>query len=88
MFKRHPIIVALAFTISSVPVASSAAEGDFDAIEDRDGQHVVFRDDPLAALAADAAGATIVVRPGAVRALLLRPRTQFVGAMLRSVENL
>lgn len=47
-----------------------------------------FDDDPLNAGGFGPNDATIRVRPGAARTLLIRPRTQFVEEMLQSVENL
>ena len=51
-------------------------------------QTVIFKDDPLAAGAFGPGEPIIVVRPAAVRMLLVRPRVQFVSEMLKSVENL
>jgi hypothetical protein len=53
-----------------------------------EGQNVVFKDDPLAAGGLDPHDARITIRPTGVRTFLLRPRTQFVSEMLKSVENL
>jgi hypothetical protein len=47
-----------------------------------------FSDDPLSAGGFGPSDATIRVRPGPVRASLIRPRTSFVPEMLKSVENL
>ena len=47
-----------------------------------------FSDDPLNAGGFGPQDATIRVRPGPVRAQLIRPRTTFVPEMLKSVENL
>jgi len=47
-----------------------------------------FSDDPLNAGGFGPGDATIRVRPGPVRATLIRPRTSFVPEMLKSVENL
>lgn len=87
--KRASTIVA-AMMAAGLSMISGAARADdtFEAQDDGSGQRVIFKDDPLAALPNGVEGATIIVRPGAVRALLLRPRTQFVSEMLKSVENL
>lgn len=53
-----------------------------------DGQSVIFKDDPLSAGGLDPKGLVLTIRPSAVRMALLRPRTQFVTEMLKSVENL
>jgi hypothetical protein len=47
---------------------------------------VEFIDDPLNALNDGQIIPRIVVRPGTVRTMLLRPRTSFVTEMLKSVE--
>jgi len=47
-----------------------------------------FSDAPLNAGGFGPGDATIRVRPGPVRATLIRPRTSFVPEMLKSVENL
>jgi hypothetical protein len=45
-----------------------------------------FKDDPLSALGYGAGGAVLKVRAGPVRRTLIRPRTNFVPEMLKSVE--
>ncbi len=51
-------------------------------------QNVIFKDDPLAAGGLGPNDFRITVPPTAKRVTLLRPRTQFVQEMLKSVENL
>jgi len=51
-------------------------------------QNVVFKDDPLAAGQFGPHDARIMVMPQPKRVMLLRPRTQFVTEMLKSVEAL
>jgi hypothetical protein len=51
-------------------------------------QTVKFCDDPMQAAGLGPMGDTLVVRPTAARMNLLRPRTQFVPEMLKSVENI
>lgn len=53
-----------------------------------DDVHYEFEDDDLLAQAFGNQGDWVRVRPGPVRALLIRPRTQFVVEMLKSVEHL
>ena len=53
-----------------------------------DGYGYEFNDDPLSAGGFGPNDATIRVRPGPVRTMLIRPRTSFVPEMLKSVENL
>lgn len=56
--------------------------------EDKGGYGYEFKDDPLSAVGGGPADDTIKVRPGGIRATLIRPRTSFVPEMLKSVENL
>lgn len=51
-------------------------------------QNVIFHDDPLAAGGWSPNDTPIHVMPSPKRVLLLRPRTQFVTEMLKSVEQL
>lgn len=51
-------------------------------------QNIVFKDDPLAAGGLGPNDTPIHVMPSPKRVLLLRPRTQFVTEMLKSVEAL
>jgi hypothetical protein len=51
-------------------------------------QSVYFNDDPLAAGGMSPLDARIFVMPTPKRVTLIRPRTQFVSEMLKSVENL
>ncbi len=51
-------------------------------------QSVIFKDDPLAAGQFGPNDARIMVMPQPKRVMLLRPRTQFVTEMLKSVEAL
>jgi hypothetical protein len=47
-----------------------------------------FKDDPLNAGLMGGTTASIIARPRAGHALLIRPRMQFVSEMLKSVENI
>ncbi len=47
-----------------------------------------FDSDDLAANGYDTLAATLRLRPGAVRVLLIRPRVDFVGELSKSVEQL
>jgi hypothetical protein len=80
-------LVALFATTASAQTNTTTGDGFMDQT-DKDGQRVMFKDDPLAADTRGATGATILVRPTAARVGLLRPRVQFVTEMLKSVENL
>jgi len=53
-----------------------------------DGYGYEFGDDPLNAGGFGPKDATIRVRPGPIRTTLIRPRTQFITEMLKSVENI
>lgn len=59
-------------------------------VENQDGkdQNIQFKDDILDAHGFGAGDVTIRVMPAPKRVLLLRPRTQFVTEMLKSVEAL
>jgi hypothetical protein len=70
--------------ISSVAYAQDAVK----TTEAEGGYGYEFSDDPLNAGGFGPGDATIRVRPGPVRATLIRPRTSFVPEMLKSVENL
>jgi hypothetical protein len=71
--------------ISSVALAQGA---DVKTTDTEGGYGYEFSDDPLNAGGFGPGDATIRVRPGPVRATLIRPRTSFVPEMLKSVENL
>ena len=47
-----------------------------------------FRDDPLSSNPIRSDGATITARRHGVRTLLIRPRTQFIREMCKSVEHM
>ena len=71
-------------------LSSSVAFADGTYTENQDGkdQNVVFKDDPLAAGGFGPHDARIMVMPTPKRVMLVRPRTQFVTEMLKSVEAL
>lgn len=77
--------VLAALTISSL---ASADDSTYVDKTTKDGQDITFKDDPLSAPGFDAGISVIKIRPSAVRMALLRPRTQFVTEMIKSVENL
>ena len=68
------------------PGKSSAAESAMKIDGSGPNYTVQFVDDPLNALNDGVLIPRIVVRPGAVRTMLLRPRASFVTEMLKSVE--
>ncbi len=69
---------------------TNVASADQTYVENQTGkdQNVVFKDDPLAAGGFTAKDARILVMASPKRVMLLRPRTQFVTEMLKSVESL
>ena len=81
-------LIALFATTASAQTKTTTTGDGFMDQTDKDGQRVMFKDDPLAAENRGSTGATILVRPTAARVGLLRPRVQFVTEMLKSVENL
>jgi hypothetical protein len=81
----------LAAAIAAIVVlCSNLALADDTYVENNTGkdQSVVFKDDPLAAGQFGPNDARIMVLPQPKRVMLLRPRTQFVTEMLKSVEAL
>jgi hypothetical protein len=72
-----------AFADNTTPNANTYVEKN-----DGSNQNVTFTDDPMTAGGIDPRGVVLTVRPSAVRMMLLRPRTQFITQMLKSVENL
>jgi len=84
--KVSLVTLCLAAATSSVTTVAAA--------QVRSQRHVAgesiydFEDDDLLAAGLGPMGSTIVVRPGAARQQLLRPRTHFVPEMLKSVEHI
>ena len=79
-----------AATAAIVVLCSNLALADQTYTENNTGkdQSVIFKDDPLAAGGWSPNDTPIRVMPSPKRVLLLRPRTQFVTEMLKSVEAL
>lgn len=80
----------LALTLGVFATCTAFADNTPTYVERNDtgNQNVIFTDDPMTAPGMEPLGDPIRVRPSAVRMMLLRPRTQFVTQMLKSVENL
>jgi hypothetical protein len=76
------VLAAAALTLASSAFAQTKRS------DTNDGYGYEFSDDPLSAGGFGPNDATIRVRPGPVRTMLIRPRTSFVPEMLKSVENL
>ena len=85
---RHVLLALSCALVFSFASSAFADQKDYADQKDADGYRVVFKDDPMTASRDEASGSLISVRPRAARMSLLKPRTQFVGEMLKSVENL
>jgi hypothetical protein len=73
------VVFAMVSTASAQDVKESVAD---------DGYGYAFEDDPLAAGGFGPNDSRIRVRRGAQRSTLIKPRTQFITELLKSVENL
>lgn len=76
------LVLALASTALAQDVKESAGGGG------DDGYGYEFEDDPLSAGGFGPNDSRIRVRRGAQRSTLIKPRTQFITELLKSVENL
>lgn len=81
---RSLLLASATFLLAGAALADPPARR----TEAETGYGYVFQDDPLAAGGLTSSDARITFRPGAFRSTLIRPRTNFVPQMLRSVENL
>jgi len=90
--RRYGKASAFALAMIASVVVSAVAHADESTYSETGNtsgdQNVIFKDDPLAAGGFGPKDAIIHVPPQAKRVMLLRPRTQFVQEMLKSVENL
>ena len=90
--RRFGSASAFAFAMVATLVVSASAHADdstfTESANPTGDQSVVFKDDPLAASGYNPNDALIRVVPSPKRVMLLRPRTQFVQEMLKSVEAL
>jgi hypothetical protein len=83
----------LGLSLSAAAVAvfltsTSFAQGVKDQKGDSEGYGYEFEDDPLSAGGFGPNDSRIRVRKGAQRSTLIKPRTQFITELLKSVENL
>lgn len=86
---KRSLLAASAAAVCMLLSSAALADGpDYVDQVDKDGQRVVFKDDPMSATGNDPNVGRITVRPTAARITLLRPRVHFVPEMLKSVENL
>jgi len=67
---------------------NAAAQGVKESESGSDGYGYEFEDDPLSAGGFGPNDSRIRVRKGAQRSTLIKPRTQFISELLKSVENL
>lgn len=72
----------------SLAVVSTASAQDVKESSGDDGYGYEFEDDPLSAGGFGPNDSRIRVRRGAQRSTLIKPRTQFITELLKSVENL
>jgi hypothetical protein len=86
--RTMPLVFALLPVVSLS--ASARADVDASVSTSRGRQNVEYRftDDPLAAGGIDPRDSRIVISKHLIRTTLIRPRTQFVLEMLKSVEQL
>ena len=85
---KSPLKVAIA--LSSAALVLFASTGAFAQTESSsdDGYGYEFEDDPLSAGGFGPNDSRIRVRRGAQRSTLIKPRTEFISELLKSVENL
>lgn len=85
--KRFVACTALLFSVC-VTASAAAQDTDYRTEERADGYSVIFHDDPL--LAGGFGANDVLLQQGhrPIRNTLIRPRTHFVGELLKSVENL
>lgn len=88
MSKPLQFIVPLVLGGLVFALAAPASAQDIKESKSDDGYGYEFDDDPLSAGGFGPNDARIRVRKGAQRATLIKPRTQFINELLKSVENL
>ncbi len=77
----------LAFVALSAVAAPALADVE-SATRTKDGDNYIFRDELVNSDVSFPSGAVIKIRPPSVHTILIRPRTQFVAEMLKSVEKM
>lgn len=86
MFKKvGAAAAAAAFVLTATSVASAQ---DVTETKSDEGYGYEFEDDPLSAGGFGPNDSRIRVRRGATRSTLIKPRTQFITELLKSVENI
>lgn len=85
----RPLVLCAALALTSLTTAASAGD-DVAKVRDTGTGDLTYEffDDPLAADGIAPGGGAIRVVHRQIRTLLIRPRTQFVTQMLKSVEDL
>lgn len=86
--KKIRIVGATASLLLVALTATSFAQGAKESAAGGDGYGYEFDDDPLSAGGFGPNDSRIRVRRGAQRSTLIKPRTQFITELLKSVENL
>lgn len=86
-FKKTALILLAAGLIFGAFEGTAAAQAAKET-SGGDGYGYEFDDDPLAAAGFGPNDSRIRVRKGAQRSTLIKPRTQFINELLKSVENL
>lgn len=86
-FKKLGCALTAAF-ITVALVSTASAQGVTETAGGDEGYGYEFEDDPLSAGGFGPNDSRIRVRRGAQRSTLIKPRTQFITELLKSVENL
>ncbi len=87
-WKAGALALALAGACLFAATSARADDTTYNETSNGSGQNVVFKDDPLAAGGFGPNDALLHVPGTPKRVMLLRPRTQFIPELLKSVENL
>jgi len=88
MTKLNKLGITLVTTTAVLGFVSVASAADVKDQKTDDGYGYEFEDDPLSAGGFGPNDSRIRVRRGAQRSTLIKPRTQFITELLKSVENL
>jgi len=89
MQSRVPRACGVAVVLTVLTLATAGlCDDSATTTTDADGYGYRFKDDALQAGGFGPLDARLHVVPRAARSLLIRPRTQFISEMLKSVENL
>jgi len=86
--KTTSFAIIASFTLLATPSFASETDKGPTASVEADGYGYRFKDDALAAGGLNATDPRLHVVQHAARSVLIRPRTQFIQEMLKSVENL